>query len=119
MVVAKTPPLRETPEGAAVAPIRAAPIRVALVATLAVVAEVGAAIAPPIPPPEEVAAGTAPQIRAALMALAAVEVVEATRAEEETLPTRAPRAAPTTRLTTSPTIPPPAPWTPTPWIRPA
>src|SRR5918994_1340366 len=111
MVVAKTPPLRETPEEeAAVEAIRAAPIRVALAATLAVVAEVGAGIAPPIPPPEGVveAAGTAPQIRAALVT---VEVVEATRAEEETLPTRAPRAAPTTRLTTSPTIRPPAPWT--------
>src|ERR671912_582465 len=109
MVVAKTPPLRETPEGAAVAPIRAAPIRAALAATLVALAAVGA-IAPPSQLPEEEAAAApqmAPQIRAALVT---VEVVEATRAEEG-LRTRAPRAAPTTRLTTSPTIRPPAPWT--------
>src|SRR5918997_264039 len=103
MVVAKTPPPRETPVEEEAAQIRAAQILAALA--------VGA-IAPPSQPPEGVveAAGTAPQIRAALV----TALVVATRAEEGLL-TRAPRAAPTTRLATPPTIRSPAPWTPAPW----
>src|SRR5215217_8137178 len=80
------PPIKQNPEEAA----GAAPIRAALVAA------VGAIAAPPIQQNPEEAAGAAP-IRAALA------TVGATRAEEA-LPTLAPRAAPTTRLTTQPAI---------------